>query len=103
MKTLTEVLTDRALSDVNNIETRNAKELAAKATSEIAHAKKFWSMWDADVRTAKVHTFTRRARDMRAKASELQRGRFDAQFDYGAIVMLYVTAIRELTRSHFSL
>ena len=103
MKTLTEVLVSRALSDVNTLEVRNAKELAAKATSEIAHAKKFWSMWDAEVRTAKVFTFTRRARDMQAKARELTAGNLNAAADYSAIVMLYVTAIRELTGNHFAL
>lgn len=93
----------KILTDLNKLEVRNAKELAAKAAAEIAAAKKFWEIWNEDDRAGRVFTFTRRARDMQAKAKELSAGRFDAQYDYSAIVMLYVTAIRELTGKHFSL
>ena len=103
MKTLTEILTGRVLSDVNTLEVRNAKELAAKAAAEIANAKKFWSVWNADDHAVRVFTFTRRARDMQAKARELTAGNLNAAADYSAIVMLYVTAIRELTGNHFAL
>ena len=103
MKTLTEVLTNRALSDVNTLEVRNAKELAAKATAEIANATKFWSVWNEFSRESKLNTFATRAREIKAKAKELQRGRFEAQFDYSAVVMLYVTAIRQLGGKHFAL
>ena len=84
-------------------EVRNAKELSAKATAEIAHAKKFWSVWNEFSRESKLNTFAIRAREIKAKAEELQRGRFEAQFDYSAIVMLYVTAIRQLGGKHSAL
>lgn len=103
MKTLKEIMIERALYDVNTLEVRNAKELADKARAEIANAKKFWAVWNEDARAGRVCTFTRRARDMQAKAKELMAGRFDAHYDYSAIVMLYVTAIRELTAKHFAL
>ena len=96
-------LADRALSDVNALEARKAKELEAKAVSEIAHAKKFWARWDDEARSAKVFIFTSRASELQAKSAELRRGLFDAQHDYSALVMLYVTAIRELTGNHFAL
>lgn len=99
----TEIMIERALYDVNALEVRNAKELADKARAEIANAKKFWAVWNADARAGRVFTFTSRARAMQAKAKELARGKFNAQYDYSAIMMLYVTAIRELTQKHFAL
>lgn len=93
----------KTLTDLNKLEVRNAKELAAKAAAEIANATKFWSMWDDFSRSSKLSAFAIRAREIQAKAKELQRGKFDAESDYREIVMLYVTAIRSLGGKHFSL
>ena len=82
---------------------RGRKPAAAKATAEIANATKFWSVWNEFSRESKLNTFATRAREIKAKAKELQRGRFEAQFDYSAVVMLYVTAIRQLGGKHFAL
>ena len=102
-QTRTEMLVANDISAVNHLEVLQAKERAAEAAEEIANAKKFWSLWSEDDRSSKIWVLNSRARKMQVKAEELAKGKLEAEKDFTAIVMTYVTAIRELSGNHFAI
>ena len=64
----------KAINDINDLARRSAAERETTAKREIANAEKFWSVWDADVKAAKLGAFARRAKEIMTISAELKAG-----------------------------
>ena len=93
----------KALNDINDLARRSAAERETTAKREIANAEKFWSVWNDEVKAAKLGAFARRAKEITAISNELKSGRLPAAEDNLLVAVMYVSAIRKLSGKHFSL
>ena len=93
----------KATNDINDLARRSAAERETTAKREIANAEKFWSVWDADVKAAKLGAFARRAKEIMTISAELKAGGLSASDDNLLVAVMYVSAIRKLSGRNFSL